>query len=159
VLAYLSSCLRETITGGVVVVGSDESKTSLADINREKVLCNTAQAQLPPGTASGGGMAFRNRPHEQVPYTLTVYALSPMIEVTEPGTLVIERLDKPGERYETKLSKGSLVKAKFHDLAGDKTVLKRGGVYAATLGARKVVFKVDELAEGTGPVIGRLVRL
>jgi len=159
VLAYLSSCMRETITGGVVIVGSDESRTSLADIKSEKILCNTGQAQLAKGTGSGGGMAFRNKQHDEATWSVMVYALSPMIEVSEPGLLVIERLDKPGERYETALAKASLVKAKFHDLAGNKIELKRGGVYAATLGAHKVVFKVDELAEATGPLTGRLVRL
>ena len=46
VLGYLNSCLRETITGGVAIVGSEESKTSLADVSREKVGCDTGKAQL-----------------------------------------------------------------------------------------------------------------
>lgn len=160
VLAYLSSCVRETISGGVVVVGADESKVSLADVTREKILCDGARTQVTNAAAQGGGMAFRNPQHQPAPTVqLTIYGLSPLFEVTEPGTLVVERIDKPGERYETKLSTGSLTKAKFHDLAAANTQLKRGGIYAATLGSHKIVFKVDELAEDSGPLLGRLVRL
>jgi hypothetical protein len=161
VLAYLASCLRETITGGVVIVGADESRVSLGDISREKPMCDTAQVQV-SDNATSGGMAFRNSPRRQqlaaVPQ-LTIYALSPVIEVTEHGKLLIERIDKPGERYEATLSKGSLVKQRFHDLAAVSTQLKAGGVYSATLGSRKIVFKVDQLAAPAGPLLGRLVRL
>lgn len=161
VLAYLASCLRETITGGVVIVGADESRVSLGDISREKPMCDTAQVQV-SDSATSGGMAFRNSPRRQqvsaVPQ-LTIYALSPVIEVTELGKLLIERVDKPGERYEATLSKGSLVKERFHDLAAVSTQLKAGGVYAVTLGSRKTVFKVDQLAAPAGPLLGRLVRL
>jgi hypothetical protein len=160
VLAYLASCLRETIIGGVVIVGADESRVSLGDISREKPVCDTAQVKV-SDSATSGGMAFRNSPRrrEIVVPQLTIYALSPVIEVTEHGKLLIERVDKPGERYEAMLSKGSLVKERFHDLAAVSTQLKAGGVYAVTLGSRKTVFKVDQLAAPAGPLLGRLVRL
>ena len=54
VLAYLASCLRETITGGVVIVGADESRVSLGDISREKPVCDTAQIQVSDSATSGG---------------------------------------------------------------------------------------------------------
>lgn len=160
VLAYLESCMRETITGGVVVVGIDASRTSLASVSREKTVCDTAQPKLAEGAASGGGMAFRNPPRNStVTPDRIVYSLSPVIEVMEPGKLVIERIDRSAPRYEAVLSTSSLVKARFHDLASAKVQLRRGGVYAATLGSRKVVFKVDQLAEPIGPLLGRLLRL
>jgi hypothetical protein len=161
VLAYLASCLRETITGGVVIVGADESRVSLGEVSREKPMCDTAQVKV-SDSATSGGMAFRNSPRRRqaaaVPQ-LTIYGLSPVIEVTEHGKLSIERIDKPGERYEATLSKGSLVRERFHDLAAVSTRLKAGGVYAVTLGSRRTVFKVDQLAAPTGPLLGRLVRL
>lgn len=160
VLAYLASCTRETITGGVVIVGTEESRTSLAELSREKSTCDTARPQMAEGALSGGGMAFRNPPRKQSdPPARIIYSVSPVIEVTELGKLVIERLDRRGERYEATLSRESLVKARFHDLAVVGTRLKRGGVYAATLGSRRAVFKVDQLAEPAGPLLGRLVRL
>lgn len=160
VLAYLASCTRETITGGVVVVGNEQSRTSLADISREKPTCDTAQPQLSDGTTAGGGMTFRNPPHKSAEQRrLTIYSLSPVIEVAEPGKLVIERIDRPGERYEAMLAAKSLVKGRFHDFAAGNRQLTHGGVYAATLGSRRVIFKVDQLAEPAGPLLGRLVRL
>ena len=39
ILSYLQSCIRETISGGVVVVGVEQSKVSLADIQTAKVDC------------------------------------------------------------------------------------------------------------------------
>lgn len=157
VVAYLSNCLRETITGGVVIVGQDESRVSLADISREKTMCDQAQPRVPANT-SGGGMAFRNT-RKSAPEGQLIYSQSPVIEVEEYGQLVIERLDRPGERYEAKLSKESLIKAKFHDLAAANARLKAGGLYVARLGSRKAVFRIDQLAEQGGPLLGRLVRL
>lgn len=160
VLAYLESCMRETITGGVVVVGTDESRTSLASVSRERAACDTAQPKLAKGAASGGGMAFRNPSRKStIQPDRIIYGVSPMIEVTLPGKLVIERIDRPGPRHEAILSKDALVKARFYDLASAGVNLKRGGLYVATLGSRKVVFKVDQLAERTGPLLGRLLRL
>lgn len=160
VLAYLDSCVRETIAGGVVVVGIAESRTSLASISREKTACDTARPKLADGATSGGGMAFRNPSRRSaVAPERTIYSLSPVIEVTDAGKLVIERIDKSAPRYETVLAKASLIKGRFHDLASKNLKLRRGGVYSATLGSRKVVFKVDQLAEPSGALLGRLLRL
>jgi hypothetical protein len=53
-----------------------------------------------------------------------------------------------------------LVRGKFYDFAKNQTVLKPGGIYAASLGTRRTVFLVDRGAEsGPSPIIGRLVRL
>jgi hypothetical protein len=159
VLAYLATCVRETITGGVAIVGTEESRVSLGEVSREKTPCDNTQAKVPENASSGGGLTFRNQPRRQPSQRLTIYGVSPVIEVTEQGTLVIERTDKPGERYEATLSKASLVKGRFHDLAAFNAQLKPGGVYEATLGSRKVLFKVDQLAQPAGPLLGRLVRL
>jgi len=51
---------------------------------------------------------------------VTIFSLTPVIEVGDSGVLTIERTDEPGERYETALSKGSLGKQKFDDIASAK---------------------------------------
>lgn len=158
VLAYLSNCRRETITGGVVIVGTDESRVSLGDISRETARCDRARVQV-TGNTSGGGVAFRTAKKTPTPEAQIVYSLSPVIEVQEVGQLVIERIDQPGERYDAKLSKETLIKTKFHDLAAARAQLKPGGVYAATLGSRRAVFRIDQLAGPAGPLLGRLVKL
>jgi hypothetical protein len=65
-----------------------------------------------------------------------------------------------GERYDVDLAKAPMVRGKFYDFAKTGTALKPGGVYAASLGTKKVVFLVDPQA-GPRPasIIGRLVRL
>jgi hypothetical protein len=160
VLAYLASCVRETITGGVVIVGTEESRVSLGEIAREKSSCDPQQSQVPVNASSGGGMVFRGREQPATAQRrVTVFSLTPLIDVGDSGKLTIERTDKPGERYETTLAKNSLVKQKFYDLAAAGTELKPGGIYLATFGTRKALFKVDQLATAGGPPLGRLLRL
>lgn len=159
VLAYLASCVRETITGGVVIVGTDESRVSLGEIAREKSMCDPAQSQVPVNTASGGGMVFRGKEQSPAQRRVTVFSLTPLIEVGDSGKLTIERTDKPGELHEAMLSKTSLVKQRFYDLASAKVELKAGGIYLATFGTRKALFKVDQLATAGGTLPGRLLRL
>jgi len=164
VLGYLTSCWRETISGGVAIVGTDESKTSLGEVSREKVGCDTGRAQLSEREATqSAATTFRSiggaKQAPEAPQPV-VYGLSPIIELAKPGKLVIERIDLPGERIESAVTAKSLVKGKFYDLAAAGKSLMPGGTYAATLGSQKTVFKVDPMARpGATPIVGRLVRL
>lgn len=165
VLGYLNSCLRETITGGVAIVGNEESKTSLAEVAREKVGCDTGKAQLSSREATqSAATTFRSiepRARTQgADAQRVVYGLSPVIELAQPGKLVIERIDAPGEKIEAAVIAKQLVKGKFYDLATAGKSLTPGATYAATSGSRKTVFKVDPAARpGSSPIVGRLVRL
>lgn len=72
--------------------------------------------------------------------------------------LVIERTDRPGERFEIKID-DNLAGGGFYDLAKAKTLLKRGATYSASIGDRKIKFKVDVSAKsGKAPVVSRLLR-
>lgn len=162
VLGYMTSCWRETIKGGVAVVGTEESRTSLSEVSREKVSCDSKRMQLSDREATqSAATTFRSvASRKQASQPLVVYGLSPIIEASRPGNLVIERTDLPGERMEAVLNPKTLTKRKFYDLAAAGKSLTAGGTYAAMLGSRKVVFKVDPLARpGASPAIGRLVRL
>jgi hypothetical protein len=91
---------------------------------------------------------------------LTLYGVSPIIELKGPGTLVIERLDKAGERHVLKIDKRQLLRGKFYDLANARKALVAGGIYRAVAGAQRIVFKVDpEAKSGRVPIISRLLRL
>ncbi len=46
VLSYLKSCMRETITGAVALVGTEQSTVQLGDVQRVKVPCDGKAAQL-----------------------------------------------------------------------------------------------------------------
>lgn len=165
VLGYMNSCVRETIKGGVAIVGTEESRTSLGEVSREKVECDAKRAQLSPREATqSAATTFRSLdPAKQAVATATqpvVYGLSPVLQLAKPGKLVIERIDLPGERIEANVSAKMLVKGKFYDLATAGKSLAPGGTYAATAGSQRSEFKVDPLARpGASPIVGRLVRL
>jgi hypothetical protein len=170
VLGYMSSCVRETIKGGVAIVGTDESRTSLGEVTRETVACDSKRAQLSPHEATqSAATTFRSLdPSKQASAATTatatakpvIYGLSPVIEMAKPGKVVIERIDLPGERFEANVSAKMLVKGKFYDLAVAGKSLAAGGTYAAIAGSQRAEFKVDPAARpGASPIVGRLVRL
>ncbi len=51
-LGYLRSCLRETITGGKVTVGLEQSKVAGAKLVRERIECDGTKLLLTPEQAS-----------------------------------------------------------------------------------------------------------
>lgn len=164
VLGYMKSCWRETITGGTVVVGAEQSLVHQSDVQRVKVDCDVNAVKLSDREANqSAATTFRAiAPGQQaapVPQ-LILYGLSPLVEVKGTGTLIIERSDMPGEKYTVPIKKDSLVRGKFYDFAKAQKSLTAGGTYTATLGARKLIFRVDPGATaGSGPMIGRLLRL
>lgn len=162
VLGYMTSCWRETITGGTVVVGAEQSSTHLSQIDRVKVDCDPGAAAVSQQEARAGAVTvFRSvkpAPASE-PAKFMIHGSSPMVDVGSAGRLVLERLDKSGERYAVNVRKRSLIRGRFYDLAAAKKALAPGGTYVAKFDGRSVVFKVDPAAKaGQAPVISRLVR-
>ncbi|HLX17437.1 MAG TPA: hypothetical protein VKS24_19790, partial [Bradyrhizobium sp.] len=84
---------------------------------------------------------------------------SPLVEAKGRGELVIERLDVTGERQKIELD-GSQLKGKFFDFASANRALASGGIYLATFGRSRIVFRIDPLAKsGATPMVGRLLRM
>ncbi len=161
VLGYIKSCWRETITGiGTVIVGNEESMVHLGETKTSKVACDSARTQLiNQETGQSAATVVRSVSEKNSPQ-MTLYGLSPMVETTGRGKLVVERLDLKGERYDVDLTPASVARGKFYDFAKTGTALKPGGTYEASQGSRKMVFLVDRSAQpGATPIIGRLVRL
>jgi hypothetical protein len=157
VLSYLKSCEHETITGGTVHVGAEKSEVEGGKVARTKVRCDGGKITLSTQEANASAAtAFRLQSAEVHP---VLYALPPMIQVNGGHTLVIERIDRRGERQEIQIGE-QYTRGKFFDLAKAKIKpLARGGSYRATLGERKIDFKVDRRAKtGKSPVISRLLR-
>jgi hypothetical protein len=164
VLGYLSSCWRENIIGGTVTVGAEQSTVTNGKIDRVKVQCDGGRMQLTSEQASkSGAMSFRKMPKKdpQLPQAaVTIYGLSPTIELRGGGHLVIERLDLRGEKIELEVPATALTHAAFYDLSKAGKVLAPGGLYLASVREHQIVFKVDPRAKpGQAPVIGRLLRL
>jgi hypothetical protein len=161
VLSYLKSCEHETITGGTVHIGSDKSDVEGGKIVRTKVPCNDRNMKLSPAQANASAASsFRL---QNAAFEPTVYALPPVIQIPKIGTagsrtLVIERKNRPSERFAVELDE-SLANGGFYDLAKTDTRLRRGAFYTATLGSRTFTFKVDAKAKtGKAPVVSRLLR-
>jgi len=165
VLGYLNSCWRETISGGTVTVGTEQSEIAGGEVARTKVACEGGKMMLSAELAGkSGAMVFRQVPRPQAaaaPHPeFTLYGLSPVFEVRPPGKLVVERLDQPGERYEIAVTEQQLVRGAFLDLAKSGVVLVPGGIYRAKVADQEIVFKIDPDAKpGEAPFVGRLARL
>jgi hypothetical protein len=165
VLGYLKSCWRETISGGTVTVGIEQSEVAGGEVARAKVACEGGKMMLSAELAGkSGAMVFRQAPKPQaaaLPHPqFTLYGLSPVFEVRPPGKLVVERLDQPGERHEISVTEAQLVRGAFLDLAKSGVVLAPGGIYRAKLADQEIVFKIDPSAKvGDAPLVGRLARL
>jgi hypothetical protein len=158
VLGYMKSCWRETITGGVVTVGEEQSTVSDGRIERSKVACDIGQMQVSAHAPQSAGITFRGAPESTPRPQLTIYGLSPVVQGRDGGLLVIERLDKPGDRYEVRIGANAPVRGRFYDFAKSGKSLSADAIYVARLGGQEIVFKVDPLAKpGSTPVIGRLV--
>src|SRR5262245_55871562 len=55
VLSYLKSCTHETITGGTVRIGSEQSDVEGGKISRTKVKCNGGNMRLASAEANASG--------------------------------------------------------------------------------------------------------
>jgi hypothetical protein len=161
VLSYLKSCEHETITGGTVRVGMDKSDVEGGKVARSKVPCNGGNMKLSAQQANASGASsFRL---QNASFDPTIYGLTPVVQIPklragDDRSLVIERKDKPKERVAVELD-DSFANGGFYDLAKNNAKLKRGAIYTATLGSRKVTFKVDAKAKaGKTPVVSRLLR-
>ena len=163
VLSYLKSCRRETISGiGTVIVGADESKIHLSDIQDEKVDCDASHAHATTKeTSEVAATVVRGitSPAASTPAQVTLYGTSPIFEVKGRGALLVERLDKAGERQQIEIG-DNRIKGRFLDFAKLNRALAPGGTYAASFGATKIVFRIDPQAKsGAAPVLGRLLQM
>jgi hypothetical protein len=164
-LGYLKSCWRETITGATVTVGVDQSTVKGGNVSREKVACDAGRMELTAQTASkGGAMVFREVPTSMRPSPLTLrpqfmlYGASPAFVTTKGKPVLVERLDRPGERYQIVADDGP--RGAFYDFAEHNQALAAGGVYRATQGSARVTFQIHfEAQPGKTPLLGRLVQL
>jgi hypothetical protein len=166
VLGYLKSCWRETITGGIVTVGAEQSEVAGGEVVRAKIACEGGKMMLSAELAGkSGAMVFRQVPTRQsaaaIPHPqFTLYGLSPVFEMRPGGRLVVERLDQPGERREFAVTDQQLVRGAFLDFAKAGVALAAGGIYRAKSAGQEIVFKIDPDAKpGDMPLAGRLARL
>jgi hypothetical protein len=167
ILSYLYSCVRETITGGVITVGKEQSDVRSGKVVRTLTHCDAGRMLLSAQLASqSAGTISRNAKSKQAETTsspvpqFVLYGLSPVIDLRGGGgTVEIARVDRGSERYVLPIGDPHLQRNAFYDLADLGLVLTAGAVYRATMGSQGVTFGVDPTAKaGKTPIVGRLLR-
>ena len=63
VLSYRDSCVRETITGGTVTIGTDQSEVRSGEVTRMGGQCVIGRVDIRDGQVSVGGRSFRGLAH------------------------------------------------------------------------------------------------
>jgi hypothetical protein len=159
-LGYMKSCVREVIAGGKVTIGAEQSVVDGGKVERSAVRCDGGRLKLTAEQAGkSGGMVFRKPPSTNVKIDLTIYGLSPVVELPAGSKLTIERLDANAATIALAPTPRQLQHGTFLDLARENTALAAGGVYRASADGKQLVFKVDpEAAAGAAPLVGRLLR-
>lgn len=152
VIGYLTSCVREDVTGGTVIIGTGESAVELGTVVRERVQCNGGGAQLTQAQREESGVSTWRKGDAEQP--LRVYSLTPMLTfAAPPAHVVIERTDFPAAPIEV-AKPGRIL-----DLAEHGKALARGGRYTVRAAGRSQEIVVDAAARAHGgPVVGRLIR-
>jgi hypothetical protein len=158
VLGYLGSCLRETIHGGEVTVGTTQSSVAGGLVIREEVECDGGSTELSAAEASQSGtIAFRQGPQQPGHGTrsnpIKIYSSDPTFVFSRaPSELVIRRLDRSERELRVPITGGRV------SLADHGLGLAAGGLYKAHAGAQALVFELAPYAEAGGPLVGRLIR-
>ena len=163
VLGYLASCVEETITGGTVTIGSEQSTVAGGSVQRKTVACAGKPMQLTAEqSATSGGLVFRKPPSQNATSAPAaapsadrprlIPSAGPVISVPKPGRVTIARVDGKAAPVVLDLS------AKPVDLAKRGVHLAPGGTYRASYGSSAVVFQIDAQSTGETSPLARLIR-
>lgn len=162
VLDYLASCVRETITGGTVQIGPEQSTVANGHVQRRQMECDGAELQLSAAQSDTGGVAmYRSVGGVGEKPSLTLRATMPLIVTRETAPVTIERIDvaEPPLTVTPAGVPGGHGRLTV-DLALGGTALAPGGLYRISQGARAVLIRIDPQAEaGALPVIVRMLPL
>ena len=143
VLDYLNSCVRETITGGVVHVDVPISQVDNGSFKNARLACdagNLASAAV----ASQGGVVYR-----ALGDPLLIRSTDPIFVAATAGTLVITQegeTDSP--KIQVQIPDNGRRGPFALDLSKVHAPLQPGITYRATMGDRHIVFRVAQGAGG-----------
>jgi hypothetical protein len=157
VLGYLASCVEETILGGAVTVGAEQSTVAGGAVQRKTIACAGQPMQLTAEqSGKSGGLVFR-RPPSTSPAPAAdrprlIPGTGPVISLPKPGRVTISRVDAKAPPVTLDLP------AKPVDLGKRGVQLAPGGTYRASYGASAVLFEVDARSTGESSPLARLIR-
>jgi len=158
VLGYMLMCVRETIKGGKITIGEEQSKVVGGSIVTEEVECSGSQTNLDGQVAAqSGAVTFRNGPNTGLAsIEIELFGTAPVFILEQPGkTVIIKRIDKQeqpktitisGKYLDTHKQNLQLVKGAAYSVESSDNIFKR--------------FKINDYASDKPvAVISRMVRL
>jgi hypothetical protein len=156
ILAYLNSCLRETVSGGRVTIGAERSSAAGGQLKTEPVTpCGTSRLALSNEQARTAGAIVLRGPGPSLapkpPQTLLTTA--PAFMLSEPGPVVLQRTDRDEQPLTLDGARGAI------DFSRSGVRLVRGATYRVEAGSRSATIVIDPVAVSGGALLSRLVRL
>jgi hypothetical protein len=124
VLSYLASGWRETITGGTVTVGTEQSDVQGGKVARAKVPCDGGRISLP---RTGEPERRHHLPQHDPCGAVDAVRRSPVVDATAGDALLIVRTDQRGEHHLTTMPKRPGTRRSYLDLARVRIILTPGG--------------------------------
>jgi len=161
VLGYLASCVEETIVGGAVTVGTEQSTVAGGAVQRKTVACAGKPMQLTAEqSGKSGGLVFRRPPSPNTAGGAAptpdrpriIPRAGPVVSLPTPGRLTIARVDAKAAPIVLDLP------AKPVDLSKRGVHLAPGGTYRASYGASAIVFELGQQSTAEGSPLARLIR-
>ena len=163
VVDYLRSCVRESIEGGSVKVGKEQSTVgrllAWSACGSTATMAAATQSPMlriiraaPASFSRSSPRASRTRPASRS----TIYSTSPLFDMGGPAPE--DRGARPArQRHRARrFSAGELKHGRFYDFAAAGKRLEAGGLYRASARGQSVVFWIDPLAhEAAGPPGGQ----
>jgi len=163
VIDYLGSCVRETITGGHITIGTDRSRVANGQVTLARLDCGKVELALAADQREQSGVSVtRNGPGgDALPRaSVVVEGRAPLFTVAAGRKLCVERLDASEREICLPVPPHGEEIPGVVDFVKASRQLAAGGLYRATSDQGCVVFRVDgKVTDGSVPLIERLVRL
>lgn len=149
VIGYMTSCRRETITGGQVTIGEKESAVAGGKLAAESVQCGEPRLALSAAEAQQSAtVAFR--PADSLKH---VYSRDLLLMGRGSPTIFLEIVEAGSGKSVKKLQ----TETGYFDLAVEAVALQPGGTYLLKTARNTVMVEIDAKAKAGGSPLERVV--
>lgn len=161
IIGYFSTCMREIVYGGKVMIGSASSKVEGGQVEAKKMKCAAGTMDLTPEQlAQSAALAYRD-PASADPLEpqTTINSTQPVIFAPDLSEVTLEDR-RPKDKSKPTKQTIKLDANGIGDFAALGITLRPGDVYVLSGGKRALIFKVDAYAFAAPlPILIRLIRL
>lgn len=160
IISYFSSCQRESIQGGEIVVGTTQSDIKGGNIARKRVACDASALALSPEQANQSATMVFRKPDNvtsgdpvAAEAKFVMSTRLPLVFAPDLDSMTVEDLRHPGRHWSVKFRKG------VADITAGREPLERGGVYRLVAGERSLAFRIGkEATDAPLPLLQRAIR-